>query len=1245
MAPLEALSAGLLLTVTPNAPTKFTPDAMPSFPLAGGVIGRDITLIGAGGVGTAAAPLSLAANIDGQGHGGVVNVVAVSGDIGITQTVGDLWIGRTACTNTACQYKFLTPSEDPFGINTQGGSVTINVPNGGIFDGSAQTAVSAISDSQLQDIENRLGLLKPTNVAPDQTPVVLAFDAEILQYYHQYWRLLLNGSASGSTYQLDPGSVALYQPLASAALDGATPTTQQVDDYAQYLWSESLDFFNNVAVPADSEFSLTEVSAPLPAADGAIFGSGWQTTEAFDPALQPPTSAGPDPSFKLSSTTSPNYTQIVNDVNSEAYFTAGELQTAVSEAAMGSASPTVGSGAVPDVVGHQINITTATVVGRQNPPLTISVQALISGDLCSLSQNPDPNCITSEDVAALGLATAPGEVTVSGTISGGGTFSNKPLDAIPSGGTAVTLSVSENAPLFFAGSNELSINTPGNVFVQSTSPTAVLGSVKGCQGTKNGPAAAGCQVNLTSPGTILGGTTTGTRIDTGTGDLVLTAIGDVAQSDNDQGTITPLAVQIGGTLLSADTGGDLALEQLTGDLTFLTGSIASSGTILLDLPHGVLSQNLNGCNPSNTFCIGISGNGVDLQVPTGNVGSANSPLQLKLGTGLLSALAPNGIYINTDGSAAVGSLSALNGNIVLDTQAGPSEGDLNLGNASTFGKITSNGKVSLFADGAIYEVGTAGTDATGCETPPTSSAVTSCSESSIDAPQLVMKAALGIGTQTAPVLTHVAQMQVDSFRDMWVKNYGDVSVVQFPGITGGLTAAGTLNLTVGSNLTVTAPIASGGNPIGLIADGNVTIEVPVNSTGTLTDGLVRTIAGGNVTFSGGGYINSGSALTTIDSGYSDSGLFPSDTATANSGPGSIVNSNSAGVIDVTAAGIALAAHGGSVGSGSSYLLVDHTGTGDFGAITGDTGIYLDQTGGPFQISQATSATGDIHLTDVTSGQLLQMVNSGSAIQATAGSVYLNSDYITLDPGTSVSAGSAIAATAAYALAADDSTVTSGTGSSDPLTLHAEGGALTVEGSSQLSSGGTLTLNGSGDLTVDDSTVDGGVISLVSGGAAYIQNGAELTSTTGTSSTVTGLLSLSDATLTSGTSGSGDTSLSAGGAITALDSTVQAQDGSATLESTGSGVTLTGTVVSATPGAVNLKADAGNLQIVHDSTGGGSVTGRTNVLTSASGALTVNDIGVSATDGTITLTSGGNTLIESGASIGSGTGRARTSPGR
>ncbi|MGH3264547.1 MAG: hypothetical protein ACRDNS_21415, partial [Trebonia sp.] len=608
------------------------------------VTGANITLLVAGDAGSQAAPLVLAAHqtpLPNGGEGnGIVNVVA-GGQVGIEQTAGDLMIGRTVCGAALCQTADQAVQSPDFGIVSTGDkSVYVDVTNGGIFDASGQTAVSALSDTQLQALWSRLGLVAgtPADVNAAKTLQVQTFAAQVKRFYDQYWRLILNGSVSadGTQYALDPGSQALYEPAASAALGGAVPSAQQIDDYAQYLWTQTTAFFDNVPVAANAEFGAPLLPAPLQYTTtdasgtpsvvnlGPILGADWRTNAYFDPTQ----SAGPTAGFAFSATTigQTAYDADVQALTQNEYWTPDELRYAVDDAALG--APMVGTAAHPDVSGGALTLVASGDIGRQIAPTSISIAELTQGLICSATLTS--GCVTSDQLAALALATAPGDITVGGTFAGGGTFSGYQLANVPVGASLTTLSVAETAPLFISALGLFSSNSGGKLFAQSTIPTLTVGTV-----------VAGSDAHLVSPGSILGGPLASVK--TG-GALTLNAVGDIAQSVDP--TVTPLTIAAA-ELASVRAGGQVDLIDRAGDLVIDTGAVlAAGGPAQLTATAGSIVQQLVGCDPSAGACVAVTGDGIVLNAGD-QIGSATTLLGVSLSGGALTATAPKGIYLET----------------------------------------------------------------------------------------------------------------------------------------------------------------------------------------------------------------------------------------------------------------------------------------------------------------------------------------------------------------------------------------------------------------------------------------------------------------------------------------------------------------------------------------------------------------------------------------------------------------------
>ena len=213
------------------------------------ITGDNITLdTTVGSIGSAAGALRIDALPDytsgDEPIGGVVNASA-PGEIVLTQTSGNLLVGEIA---------------------SSGADVTLAAPNGSILDASGQTAAQTLDSTR----SRRSGTASASRTG---SAASTEFDNEVVSYYNQYWDLLRDGTVVGSTYDLSPSSVAAYTQQTATALDLADPTTTDVSDYAAYLYTETVDFFNDVAAPGYTPpdgRSLSGPGAPLPGYDAPL---------------------------------------------------------------------------------------------------------------------------------------------------------------------------------------------------------------------------------------------------------------------------------------------------------------------------------------------------------------------------------------------------------------------------------------------------------------------------------------------------------------------------------------------------------------------------------------------------------------------------------------------------------------------------------------------------------------------------------------------------------------------------------------------------------------------------------------------------------------------------------------------------------------------------------------------------------------------------------------------------------------
>ncbi len=180
------------------------------------VYANNLTLTSATGeVGTADAPLVIEAS-------GVVNVSAL-GDIGLTQSSGDLEVGAIVSTS---------------------GNVTIAASDGKILNANGATWAQLVDSTLSQQVWQNLDLTDPT-ATENQT--VTAFENGVNADYFAYWQLLDNGSVQNGVFMLNAMGLALYSEQAGQAQTPpiSDPTAAQVQTYANNQYQNYVTFFNN----------------------------------------------------------------------------------------------------------------------------------------------------------------------------------------------------------------------------------------------------------------------------------------------------------------------------------------------------------------------------------------------------------------------------------------------------------------------------------------------------------------------------------------------------------------------------------------------------------------------------------------------------------------------------------------------------------------------------------------------------------------------------------------------------------------------------------------------------------------------------------------------------------------------------------------------------------------------------------------------------------------------------------------
>jgi len=269
------------------------------------VIGRNITLISTGGgVGSIANPLPISANAalqaDGSYDGGVVNVIA-HGDIGLTQTAAspaysnDLRVGLIA---------------------SAAGDVVLNVPYGTILDASGQTATQTLTSAQVAAVSTALHLTAIDDATGSALASVIAFDNNVNRDLALYTTMLQHGavqtgsgaltaaglasfavaalsSSDYTTFQsltasanatiangvltLTANGLTQFKAAAASALGVASPTTAQIQNYANGLYQTYAQAIQNYSNAQGTFVLANDAKSIAMYASGALTSSDYAT--------------------------------------------------------------------------------------------------------------------------------------------------------------------------------------------------------------------------------------------------------------------------------------------------------------------------------------------------------------------------------------------------------------------------------------------------------------------------------------------------------------------------------------------------------------------------------------------------------------------------------------------------------------------------------------------------------------------------------------------------------------------------------------------------------------------------------------------------------------------------------------------------------------------------------------------------------------------------------------------------------
>jgi len=534
------------------------------------------------------------------------------------------------------------------------GDVALTAPNGGIYDARELDATATLSEDQAKAIWDKLHLSDGAAVQNMVAAVEHTVDAS----YAEYWQLLGVGTVVDGHFTLGAEALALYWPLAAAEA-GKDPSGPIDPAATQEYASKRYD-----RVVGDFE---------------SYIGSDWATTSAFD---------GRDPDFAFA--LDPN-SEVFANLTQNSTWTDSQLKYAIDVAALVEADGgrVVGT-AEPNISGGNITLNAGSGgVGRNELPLTIDYQ-----DLKNLYAGQS-DALTDAEILALGLTGAPGDVQLFDAAG------NLLLPDDPDlQSKLATLSIKQTSPLYIAATGRVDGSATGSLYLAAGGDLAI------------GQLQSGSDMRLTASGSIHAaapGDAETVAITAG-GDLQLSAenghisLGNGSAADPGGA----LAIDIGGTLLSATAATDVQLHQVDGDLVI--GTVFANGLASLEASQGSLLGLSDGVSVSGNDIRLAAGDDIGRRVNVGN--GVDSSLRVQMGSdGQLDATAGGAINLDTpQGDFHIGSIQS-GGNLVLTAAFGALDAEslastggavqVSASGDTQFGEVHAAGDVTLAATDAL----------------------------------------------------------------------------------------------------------------------------------------------------------------------------------------------------------------------------------------------------------------------------------------------------------------------------------------------------------------------------------------------------------------------------------------------------------------------------------------------------------------------------------------------------------------
>ncbi|WP_210255003.1 hypothetical protein, partial [Methylocapsa sp. S129] len=1150
--------------------------------------GNNVTLTSANGqIGSAATPLALQ-----TAAGGVLNVSASLG-IDLTQPSGDLLVGVIASTN---------------------GDVTINVPNGAIYDALSQTQASSLSPGQVSEIAQTLGLIGGTGGdAAAGAAAITSFQNSVVSDLASYAAFLAKGSVTtGALGTLDSASLALYAPFETSALVAAaranpngnaqftTATTNQIQSEAASLTSANgLFVLNPAALTAlapqaaaalgISNPSNTQIQAWANAQYQAYattfaqaYGAGWQTAVA--PLIA--TQAEANPALA-------GYQSLL-------------------------ASGAVSSGGVYTLNAGSLSIYSAQAAAADNVanPTNQQVQAyassLYQSDVSTLSSVYGANWQTtaaSTPTYAFSFTVAAGSALATSLTSGASWTTAQLVQAVDvSALQPASTIVGSSATANIVGNN-VTLNIGGAI--GSYNPTGVQITLQALEsGTLSVPQQAALEV-ATTPGqiTLLGTTASGGALVAGTS-LTNLPQGATVTGLNIAET-SPVFINARAAV-KVTSGGSVYLEGTSGSSISLN-QVVAQGAVDLQTPGGISVATSNGTTPLSATQILTTGD-LDLVASTGSIGSSTLPVTFSIGGALANASAAGDSYLASSGANALierdfaggtASITTSSGYSILSDLSGVnvSATDIILGSGGAIG--ATNAPLAVLASDALSG--------------------SAAGAANISAPTVGGNAPNAL---TIAAFTAVGNITLESDSTLTIQT-------ALNSTSGGVaTTSAALVMDSGSKIQAAGLVTldtSGDATLGAIVN-PYNPAIAQNTVTVLAGGTIWSNADGLTVTTGTHGLLSLTALEGIGDAQSPLVIDAAPLLSADAtGVGSSISISDEGALDASqieaVSTVALSAASmnlGTVTSGGTQTIVG-AGAVAFTTLTTNAG-----SGGDIDVtSQTGSIQGGSVLADGSASLTSATSNDGVTATATNGSVTLVAGSLT-SPSTmasidwmNVNAGTSLNATSGGSLTlASVSTGTTGAG-----------GAQTIHGSGAVDVTTTLATAGAIGVQSDASTVTIG--SATSGGTQTIEAYLGLDYTT--LKTTTGDIDLTSDTASITGNATGDTLDAKGSfdlvAVTTISGTsLKAEAGSGLAKTAGAidlGATNTTTTlgVTSTGGAITLgSATSGGTQTI-------AALGDIGFTTLTTTAGQGGDADVTTTAGSIT---GGSVLADGSASLASAT---------